>query len=42
MLQPVAQLAAKKAELNALQEEAKRKEEIAKTEAQLRTETTRI
>ena len=38
----VAELAAKEAELNALQEEAKRKEEIAKMEAQLRAETTRI
>ena len=38
----VAELAAKEAELNALQEEAKRKEEIAKMEAQLRVETTRI
>ena len=38
----VAELAAKEAELNALQEEAKRKEEITKMEAQLRAETTRI
>ena len=38
----VAELATKEAELNALQEEAQRKEEIAKMEAQLRTETTRI
>ena len=38
----VAELAAKEAELNALQEEAKRKEKIAKMEAQLRAETTRI
>ena len=38
----VAELAAKEAELNALQEETKRKEEIAQMEAQLRAETTRI
>ena len=38
----VAELAAKEAKLNALQEEAKRKEEIPKMEAQLRAETTRI
>ena len=38
----VAELAAKEAEFNALQEEAKRKEEIAKMETQLRAETTRI
>ena len=38
----VAELAAKEAELNALQEEGNRKEEIAKMKAQLRAETTRI
>ena len=38
----IAELAAKEAELNVLQEEAKRTEEIAKMEAQLRAETTRI
>ena len=38
----IAELAAKEAELNVLQEEAKRKEEFAKMEAQLRAETTRI
>ena len=37
-----AELAAKEAELNALQEQAKQKEDIAKMEAQLRAETTRI
>ena len=38
----VTELAAKESELNALQEEAKRKEVIAKMEVQLRAETTRI
>ena len=38
----VAELAAKEAKLNALQEEEKRKEEIAEMEAQLRAESTRI
>ena len=38
----VAKLAAKEAELNALQKETKRKEEIAQMEAQLGAETTRI
>ena len=38
----VAELVAKEAELNALQEEVKRKEEIAQMGAQLRAETTRI
>ena len=38
----VAELAAKEAELNVLQEETKRKEEIAQMEAQLGAETTRI
>ena len=38
----IAELAAKEAELNALPEEAKRKEEFPKMEAQLRAETTRI
>ena len=37
-----AELAAKEAEFNALQEQAKHKEDIAKMEAQLRAETTRI
>ena len=37
-----AELAAKQAEFNALQEEAKHKEETAKVEAQLRAEATRI
>ena len=38
----IAELAAKEAELNTLQKEAKRKKEIAKMEAQLRAKTTRI
>ena len=38
----IAELAAKEAELNALQEEGNRKEEIANMKAQLRAETTRI
>ena len=38
----IAELAAKEAELNTFQEEAKRKKEIAMMEAQLRTKTTRI
>ena len=38
----VAKLAAKEAEHNTLHKEAKSKEEIAKMEAQLRAETTRI
>ena len=37
-----AELAAKKAEFNALQEQAKQKEDIAEIEVQLRAETTRI
>ena len=37
-----AELAAKEAEFNVLQEESKHKEEIARIEAQLRAETTRI
>ena len=38
----IAELAAKEAELNTFQEEAKRKKEIATMEAQLRTKTTKI
>ena len=38
----IAELAAKEAKLNVPQEEAKRKQEIATMEAQLRAETTRI